>query len=189
MDLLAISELQPKNPAHRLALESFCQRCAELGIENNASIKNLKIEAFKDRHLKFWTTRDSRTDAIVGIAGAHELPEIGAGFYRVLFRGCILPQYRGIGAPGLNKNHFGSYLFKNVTPLQIAWARSLGGQRFVITTNCEVQRGARATDRLFHLMEKQGYVKKIKEDESLFSVRQNVWELSDKLLAAMAASV
>jgi hypothetical protein len=174
---LRLEEYDHGDPSQRERLASFCRRCEELGISNNRSFQALKLEEFRDRPLKYWVAVDEVNGAIVGTAGCHWLPELGDDYFRILFRGCILPEYRGAGSSGLSKSHRNSFLFRYATPLQIEWARALGGRHFVITTNVEVRGGAASTDRLFHTLERQKVVRKILSEEWLFSTRQNVWEL------------
>lgn len=162
-------------------LNEFCDRCSRLGIENNSSLKNLKIDAFNDRPFKMWVAYDRAKNKIVGTAGCHQLLELGPEYFRVLFRGCILPEYRGRGSEGLNKNHLNSFLFRYATPLQIKWAKAHGGSRFVITTNVHATGGAASTDRLFHILEKQKVVRKLKSQVALFSTLQNIWEIDETL--------
>jgi GNAT superfamily N-acetyltransferase len=172
---LVITEFDLTNLPQRNQLAEFCERCARLGIENNSSLERLKIDTFKSRDLKYWLALDTVKNKVVGIAGAHRLPEMGVDCFRILFRGCILPEYRGRGVHGLSKGHRNSFLFRYVTPLQIQWARGIGGKQFVITTNVSVQGGASPTDRLFHRLERQGVVRKTAAHRMLFSTLQNVW--------------
>lgn len=176
---LTVVEFDRQDEVQLSKLNEFCERCRILGIENNSSLKNLKIDAFNDRPFKMWVAYDVDQDKIVGTAGCHHLPEIGQEFYRILFRGCILPEYRGRGSDGLNKNHLNSFLFRHATPVQIHWAKSQGGRRFVITTNVQATGGTTSTDRLFHILEKQNVVKKLASQVTLFSTLQNIWELNE----------
>ena len=178
MELLKINEFSKKSDSHMEKLELFCNRCKQIGIINNSSVDKLKIDTFANRNLKYWIVEDKKKGEIVGIAGAHEIDELGRGFYRLLFRGCMLPRYRGMGLPGLSKRHMNSFLFKNITPLQISWAKSQGAKDFVITTNIHFNAGMSKTDLLFRKLEKQRVVSLCFKDIDLFHTRQNVWKLN-----------
>lgn len=160
-------------------LRFFCERCAELNIVNNSSFAKIKLDDFRNPSAKLWVVIDlDKNQEIIGMAGAHQLSEMGEDYYRLLFRGCILPAYRGMGAEGLSKKHLNSYIFNYLTPLQIRWAQALGGKNFVVSTNVDYhQTQTSPTDRVFKLLEKQGIVRLLHENYLLFGVIQNIWAI------------
>lgn len=177
---LKIEELDTSNLWQMNLLSAFCKECAELGIYNNSSIHSLKIELFKSLKLKYWIVIDLKLNKICGIAGAHQVPEISSGCYRLLFRGCMLPEYRGIGNGGLSKNHLNSYLFKNLGPIQLKYARENGAHLTIVSTNVEQNGGLSKTDRIFKLLYKNNRVRLVYENYKLYNTYQNIWEVSEK---------
>lgn len=179
-DQLKIEELDTLNFQHMNMLIKYCRECERLGIYNNSSISSLKIEAFKNLKLKYWIVIDLLESKICGIAGAHQVPEISDRCFRLLFRGCMLPAYRGLGTGGLSKNHLNSYLFKNLGPIQLEYAKNSGADLTIVSTNIEQNGGLSKTDRLFQLLYKNNRVSLVHENFRLYNTHQNIWEVSEK---------
>ena len=77
-------------------LEVFCKKALILGYENNSSLKAMKYDWCKEHGEFFCAIKDEN---IVAVAGCHPLPEVSENAWRILFRGCELPQndtFRGI---------------------------------------------------------------------------------------------
>ena len=92
-------------------LEIFCREANELGYTNNASLKAMKFDWCKENGEYFCTLKDDR---IVAVAGCHECDEIHEGAWRILFRGCELPE----ASPykGLNKGDWNSITQRDFIP-------------------------------------------------------------------------
>ncbi len=85
-------------------VSDFCEKCSELGYENNSSLKAMKWDWDEVQ----WV--GTFTDKLVSLSGIHAFPEMGSNAFRVMFRGASLP---GISAKFLN--------FKQI-PLKVEWA-------------------------------------------------------------------
>lgn len=182
-NILTVVELNTRDQDQVQALRKFCDQCRDLGISNNSSLEKMKIDKSYDRDYKFWAVWNKDQNEIVGISGCHVLPEISEKCFRILFRGCILPAYRGRGGDGLSKKHLNSYIFKYTAPPQIKWARENGAEMFVISTNKNTLPGMSSTDRLFHHLARQGLVKIIRQDFMLFSTLQNIWQVESEFFS------
>lgn len=166
-------------------LEVFCEACADLDLQNNSSFEALKISEIKPPYGQYWLVVDGATESIVGISGCHYLPEISSTAYRILYRSCMLPSYRMFKSNGLFKkitDH--EPLFKNLVPLQVAWAKQQGAREIVITTNSSKDETWKEKmvqmDRVLRVMEKQKIVSLYRSDMELYNCLQNVWLLQEQ---------
>ena len=95
--------------------------------------------------------------------------------HRMLFRGVqTMP-----AQTGLSKQHMTSIPWKYILPDQLKWAGSSETKPAYITTNVENDASGKMnrTDRLFHLLAKQGIVELFTE-EDIYGQRQSVWKLN-----------
>lgn len=166
-------------------VEIFCQNCRELNLKNNSSFEALKIHEIKPPYGQYWLIIDDDTEKVVGISGCHHLPEVSEVAFRILYRSCLLPSYRMFQGQGLFKKiteH--EPLFKNLVPLQVAWARQHGAREIFITTNSNRDENWKEKmlqmDRILRVMEKQKVVSLYRSDMELYNCRQNIWRLQDE---------
>ena len=108
-------------------LEVFCKEAEKLGYENNSSLKAMKYDWCKERGEYFCAIKNGK---IVAVAGCHPLPEVNENAWRILFRGCELPQndsFRGLG-----KGDWNSITQREVIPKFIEYCPS---NELYLTTN------------------------------------------------------
>lgn len=166
----------------RPQLEEFCRRCEIAGHRNNASFAALKLEELRPPFGQYWLVLDG--GEVVGISGCHHFPQVGEHTYRILYRSCVLESHRIEGVTGLFRNiTVNEPLFRDVVPLQIAWARQHGAREFVITTNAvhdEEWKGKMLQmNRVLALLEKQKTVSLLHAGMEVYHCRQNVWRLDE----------
>jgi hypothetical protein len=164
------------------ALREFCLRAAELGFANNSSFKAMKINDVADESLAYWTlVQDGR---IVGVSGCQAFPVLGHGCFRVLFRSCVLPEVAFV--QGLAKSSLASSpLWKLILPLQIEWAKGLGGTHFVVTVNCDrtgLPKTMQKVGRVLRYMHKQGLLQLLHERVLLNATLQDVYLIDSESL-------
>lgn len=158
-----------KNPPAQDVLK-FCEECDVLGYKNNNSLKAMKFEWCTDTGGAWWGAYDG--DAIVSMAGIHPFED----GYRTMFRGAQTTS----AIAGLSKTHMTSIPWRYIMPEQIAWAQSNNPDApLYITTNISNDASGKMnrTHRLFKLLEKQGIVDYVRDDE-IFYTMQSVWKLN-----------
>jgi hypothetical protein len=136
---------------------------------NNADLDAMKYDWVKKHNGEWWAVYHN--DIIVSMAGCHEFHD----GHRMLFRGVqTMP-----AQTGLSKQHMTSIPWKYILPDQLKWAGSSETKPAYITTNVENDASGKMnrTDRLFHLLAKQGIVKFFTEEE-IYGQRQSVWKLN-----------
>lgn len=171
--MIHVQKISTEN-VHLLA--PFFRRCQEVNIPNNASLKSIKFEKMQEPFGRLWMVQ--KASAVISMAGAHHLPEVGERCYRVLFRGATLPEYRNHFV-GLNKYHMNSLPFSVLLPHIIAWCRCQKSESLVITTNVDYQGNRTSnTHRLMAQLEKKGLVRFVTRKE-IFHTDQGVWELQE----------
>ena len=153
-------------------LEVFCQKAWKLGYTNNASLKAMKYDWCKEQGEYFCAIRD---DEIVAVAGCHPLSEVGPNAWRIMFRGCELPQTDTF--KGLGKGDWNSITQREMIPKFIEWCPS---DELYITTNIDHEHSngkASRNHRLMGLLAKQGILDK-HSDIVLYYTKQTVWRLN-----------
>jgi hypothetical protein len=132
-------------------LEIFCDKAKELGYTNNSSLKAMKYDWCKEQGEYFCAIRD---DEIVAVAGCHPLSEVGPNAWRIMFRGCELPQTDTF--KGLGKGDWNSITQREMIPKFIEWIPS---DELYITTNTDHEHSngkASRNHRLMGLLARQG---------------------------------
>lgn len=157
---------------HLTMLQEFCDRCAELGYENNSSFQSMKLLWCKQNGEYWCAIKDNK---IVAVAGCHPLPEVSHNAWRIMFRGCELPgndTFKGLG-----KGDWNSITQREVIPKMIEWIQS---DELYITTNIkhEHSNGKSARNhRLMGLLAKQGILENC-GDMTLYYTEQTLWRLN-----------
>lgn len=153
-------------------LQKFCDKCTELGYQNNSSFERMKLSWCKEVG-EYWCA--IKDDRIVAVAGCHPLPEVGDNAWRIMFRGCELPgndTFKGLG-----KGDWNSITQREFIPLMIEWIPS---NELYITTNIDNEHSngkAARNHRLMGLLAKQGILNNC-GDMMLNSVNQTIWKLN-----------
>ena len=112
---------------------------------------------------------------IVAVAGCHPLPEVGPNAWRIMFRGCELPQQDTF--KGLGKGDWNSITQREMIPKFIEWCPT---DELYITTNIDHEHSngkASRNHRLMGLLAKQGILDK-HSDMVLYYTKQTVWKLN-----------
>jgi len=159
---------------HIPKLETFCASAKKLGYENNSSLKAMKFDWCKQNG-EFFCAIDN--DKIIAVAGCHPLPEVGPNAWRIMFRGCELPQTDTF--KGLGKGDWNSITQREMIPLFIDWCPS---DQIYITTNTHHEHSngkAARNHRLMGLLAKQKILDKHSE-MVLYYTEQTVWKLNIK---------
>ncbi len=100
-------------------LEIFCEKAKELKYENNSSLKAMKFDWCKEQGEYFCAIKNND---IVAVAGCHPLPEVSPDAWRIMFRGCELPQTDTF--KGLGKGDWNSITQREMIPKFIDWCPS-----------------------------------------------------------------
>lgn len=153
-------------------LDEFCKECNELGYTNNSNFKTMKLEWCKQWG-EYWCA--IKNNKIVAVAGCHPLPEVGPNAWRILFRGCELPQNDTF--KGLGKGDWNSITQREFIPIMIDWCPS---DELYITTNIDHEHSngkASKNHRLMGLLAKQKILDK-HSDMMLYYTKQTVWKLN-----------
>ena len=100
-------------------LEVFCKKAKELKYENNSSLKAMKFDWCKEHGEYFCAIKGND---IVAVAGCHPLPEVASDAWRIMFRGCELPQTDTF--KGLGKGNWNSITQREMIPKFIDWCPS-----------------------------------------------------------------
>jgi hypothetical protein len=159
---------------HLSMLQVFCNRCADLQYENNKSLAAMKLLWCKEQGEYFCAIRN---DEIVAVAGCHPLPEVGPNAWRIMFRGCELPQTDTF--KGLGKGDWNSITQREMIPRFIEWCPS---DELYLTTNTVYEHSngkASRNHRLMGLLAKQKILDKHSE-MVLYYTEQTVWKLNIK---------
>lgn len=157
---------------HLEMLQEFCDKCKELGYQNNLSFRAMKLLWCK-KHGEFWCAIKNKK--IVAVAGCHSLPEVSPTAWRILFRGCELPgndTFKGLG-----KGDWNSITQREFIPKFIEWCPS---KDLYITTNVDNEHSngkALRNHRLMGLLAKQKILDDCGEIE-LFQNKQTLWKLN-----------
>ena len=153
-------------------LEIFCDKAKELGYTNNSSLKAMKYEWCKAQGEYFCAIRD---DDIIAVAGCHPLPEVGPNAWRIMFRGCELPQTDTF--KGLGKGDWNSITQREMIPRFIEWCPS---DELYLTTNTDHEHSngkASRNHRLMGLLAKQGILD-YNGRMILYQTEQALWKLN-----------
>ena len=166
MIILPITDnLKPK-------LRSFCQKAKELGYQNNSSLEAMKFDWCHELGKWFCAIED---DNIVAVAGCHPLPEISPTAWRIMFRGCELPQTDKF--KGLGKGDWNSITQREMIPKFINYCPT---DKIYITTNIDHEHSngkSTRNHRLMGLLAKQGILD-WHSDVTLYYTKQTVWRLN-----------
>jgi|TARA_X000000950_G_scaffold279359_1_gene372000 hypothetical protein len=155
-------------------LEVFCKQAEKLGYQNNSSLKAMKYDWCKERGEYFCAIVN---ETIVAVAGCHPLPEVGENAWRILFRGCELPQNDTF--LGLGKGDWNSITQREIIPKFIEYCPT---DELYITTNTHHEHSngkAARNHKLMGLLAKQKILDKHSEME-LYYTHQAVWKLNIK---------
>lgn len=151
----------------------FCNKCRDLGLENNSSLEKMKW------YQGVWFAAVDNNE-IYSIAGYHKL-DLDENSYRVLFRGAQLPKY--------NPNK----MSKNYSTNSIHWSYLLLEQvkeitqydpnaKLYISTNAYKNNDAPSSYRLTRtiapLMVKRGVITLEHEGIELYHTTQNLYRLN-----------
>lgn len=152
-------------------LKEFCDKCTDLGYDNNNSINTMKYQWCLDFGGTWHYVSDGYGN-IVSLAGCHPLPEVNDKAWRVMFRGVQLPGNYGFG---LSKYHMNALTWRLILPLQLEYCNT---DEIYITTNIKHDASGKMnkTHRLFKNLDKLGMVKHYKDME-LYNTEQSVWKL------------
>tara|TARA_B100000287_G_scaffold351773_1_gene341003 strand:- start:653 stop:1255 length:603 start_codon:yes stop_codon:yes gene_type:complete len=156
-------------------LQTFCDKCDELGYVNNASLEAMKYGWCKTKGEYFCAMQD---DEIVAVGGCHPigpvLPQVNEKGWRINFRGCELPgasPYRG-----LNKGNWNTITWRDFIPKFIEFCPT---EHLYITTNIDNEHSGKAlrNHKLMGLLAKQGMLHKVCET-TYFYTDQTIWKLN-----------
>lgn len=153
-------------------LEIFCEKAKELKYENNSSLKAMKFDWCKEQGEYFCAIKNND---IVAVAGCHPLPEVSPDAWRIMFRGCELPQTDTF--KGLGKGDWNSITQREMIPKFIDWCPS---NHLYLTTNIDHEHSngkASRNHRLMGLLAKQKILDKYGDIE-LYYTAQTVWKLN-----------
>lgn len=166
---MKIETIQDK---HWNQLQEFCDKCKQLGYNNNSSFEAMKLLWCKSRG-EYWCA--VHNDQIVAVAGCHRLEDVHVSAWRIMFRGCELPgndTFKGLG-----KGDWNSITQREILPKMIEFCPS---NKLYITTNTKYEHSngkAARNHRLMGLLAKQG----ILEDHGvmhLYGTEQQLWKLN-----------
>ena len=146
-------------------LEVFCKQAEKLGYQNNSSLKAMKYNWCKERGEYFCAIVN---ETIVAVAGCHPLPEVGENAWRILFRGCELPQNDTF--LGLGKGDWNSITQREIIPKFIEYCPT---DELYITTNTHHEHSngkAARNHKLMGLLAKQKILDKHSEMELYLSL-------------------
>jgi len=166
---MKIEVLQDK---HLDMLQVFCNKCKELGYQNNQSFQAMKLLWCKNQGEYFCAVKDNE---IVAVAGCHPLPEVSPNAWRIMFRGCELPMQDTF--TGLGKGDWNSITQREMIPKFIEYCPT---DELYITTNTyhEHSNGKAARNhKLMGLLARQGILDKHGE-MMLYYTEQTVWKLN-----------
>jgi hypothetical protein len=153
-------------------IEEFCEKCKNLGYENNTSLEKIKFF-----NAVFFGAYDDKK--LISIAGVHRIPEISHNAWRCLFRGAQLPGYTPEWSLNIFKSgiHFSQFIYQ-----QIIYVQSLEpSPEFYISTNVNnIKAGSssRLNKTMMPRLEKLGYVSLSHPNFILYNTLQNVWKLN-----------
>jgi len=166
---MKIEVLQDK---HLDMLQVFCNKCKELGYQNNQSFQAMKLLWCKSQGEYFCAVKNNE---IVAVAGCHPLPEVSPTAWRIMFRGCELPMQDTF--TGLGKGDWNSITQREMIPKFIEYCPT---DELYITTNTyhEHSNGKAARNhKLMGLLARQGILDKYGE-MMLYYTEQTVWKLN-----------
>jgi len=159
---------------HLSMLQQFCNKCLELKYGNNKSLETMKLLWCKEQGEYFCAIKDNK---IIAVAGCHPLPEVSPNAWRIMFRGCELPQTDTF--KGLGKGDWNSITQREMIPKFIEWCPS---DQLYITTNTHHDHSngkSSRNHRLMGLLAKQKILDKHSEIV-LYYTEQTVWKLNIK---------
>jgi hypothetical protein len=159
-------------------LIEFCDKCKELGIENNKDLASMKLDKMHMPYGQFFIVLNPEGD-IVSVAGVHKFPEVSENAYRCLFRGAQLPGY----APAFSMNFFNSGIhFSYLLYMQIQFIQEFDkNAEFYISTNKNSDTGAcsaRMNAIMMPRIEKLGIWRLFRKDTILYNTLQNIWKVN-----------
>jgi hypothetical protein len=159
------------------ALQLFCDRCAELGYNNNKNFDSIKLSKMEPPYGKFFIAETN--GKIFSLAGVHRFPEWNDKAWRCLFRGAQLPGYTPMFSTNIFRSgiHFGQFLY-----IQIKYIQQIEPDaEFYITTNVDNPIAA-ASSRMDKVMmphiAKRGYWTLESNNFLLFNTIQSVWHVN-----------
>jgi len=167
-------------------LKIFCEKCNNLGWENNKDFKSIKLDKMIMPHGQYFIGFDHNKKEIWTLAGVHHCPEINKNAWRCLFRGAQLPGYALSNR--LTKNLFLTIIhISYFLPIQMDFVKQhISNPIFYISTNNVNNKKffakSQHLDRLvMPMMAKQGVFTKTHDDFELFNTRQNVWQVHEDI--------
>ena len=154
------------------ALELFCDKAKKLGYENNSSIEAMKLDWCAEQGKWFCAIKNRE---IIAVGGCHPLLEVGPNAWRILFRGCELPNKDS--HKGLSKYNWYSVTWREFIPAFIEWCPS---NELYITTNTDNDHSfgkASRNHKLMGLLAKQNILENC-GIKNLYYTDQTVWKLN-----------
>lgn len=157
---------------HLEMLQTFCNTCKSLGYENNSSFFAMKLLWCKDWGQYWCAIKDN---AIIAVAGCHPLPEVNPNAWRIMFRGCELPNTDNF--KGLGKGDWNSITQREFIPAMIKWIPST--ELYITTNNSHEHSSGKAArnHKLMKLLAKQKILDNYGEMK-LYYTDQTVWRLN-----------
>lgn len=158
------------------ALEQFCNKCKELGLDNNKDFQSIKLDKMSMPYGQFFVAVED--DTIFSLAGVHRLDEFGPHAWRCLFRGAQLPGYTPAWSMDIFNSgiHFSYFLYSQIKFIQQVDPNA----EFFISTNVD-NPSAGSSSRLDKIMmprlAKKGYWSLYKSNYNLYSTNQNIWKV------------
>ena len=167
-------------------LQTFCNKCKNLGYDNNSSFESIKLDKMKMPYGQYFVGVDTEKNTIFNLAGVHHLPEVSPTAWRCLFRGAQLPGYNM--SKGLTKNIFlTGYQLSYILPLQMNFIRKQYPEcTFYMSSNTPKDakdnsgKSMRMDTLMHNTLYKEGVLRLWKENFELFYTSQTVWKVNEK---------
>ena len=169
-------QVVPIRNKHSKLLQDFCEKCADLGYDNNDSLSSMKLDWCRSVGEYFCGIQNNE---IVAVAGCHPLPQLKKykNPWRILFRGCEIPMKDTF--KGLGKGDWNSITQREFIPVFLEYCQT---ENIFITTNIEPDFSngkAQRNHKLMKLLARQGILDH-ETDISLYNTYQSVWKLNIK---------
>jgi hypothetical protein len=155
-------------------LQIFCDKCSDLGYENNSSFEKIKLDKMHWPYGQYFIATDGEN--IFSFAGVHLISELNLNAYRCLFRGAGLSGY-STGKTGLRA----SYQFIEILNLQIDFVLNHNpNAEFYITTNHSQEKGKseKMNDIWCPRAEKQGIIELVNDNFVYNYTLQSLWKIN-----------
>jgi len=151
--------------------DGFMQRCKELGFENNASRKSMRLNWIKSQYGAYWAfVKDNN---IISISGCHKFPDMD-DTYRIGYRSVSLPgedPFKGFSRYGYNAIP-NRILFQ----YQIRFAQQKGAKHFILTTNSNSDGHMYMSHMMQVRINKLTNLSEYLGERKVFGVQQSLWK-------------